>query len=79
MIKTSVREVDSFYETTYLMSSEEIHSHLDHYLPTEFINECINNSWWISQQVKGYNLKKTQIVAEIPLHLKKNGLLMKRC
>ena len=65
--KASVREVDAFYETTYLMSSEEIHNHLDHYLPTEFINECIDNSWWISQQVKGYNLKKTQIVAEIPL------------
>lgn len=65
--KASVREVDSFYETTYLQSSEEIHNHLDHYLPTEFIDECIDNAWWISQQVKGYNLKKTQIVAEIPL------------
>lgn len=65
--KSSVREVDAFYETTYLMSSEEIHNHLDHYLPTEFIDECIDNAWWISQQVKGYNLKKTQIVAEIPL------------
>ena len=65
--KASAREVDDFYETTYHMSSNEIHEYLDYYLGEDFINECIENAWWISQQVKGYNLKKRQIVTEIPL------------
>ena len=65
--KASVREVDSFYATTYHMDTEEIHSYLNHYIDESLINQCIDNAWDISQRVKGYNLTRKQAVTEFPL------------
>ncbi len=48
--KASVREVDSFYATTYHMDTEEIHSYLNHYIDESLINQCIDNAWNIEDK-----------------------------
>lgn len=65
--KAGVRERSDFYETTYIMSSEDLHGYLDFYLGEEFVDECIMNTWKIKESVEGYNINKSQIVCEIPL------------
>lgn len=65
--KSNARERDDFYETTYHMSSEEIHKHLDFYLGVEFVDECIMNTWKIKESITTYDIRKPQQVCEIPL------------
>lgn len=65
--KAGVRERSDFYETTYIMSSEDLHGYLDFYLGEEFVDECIMNTWKIKESVKGYNINRQQAPMEIPL------------
>lgn len=65
--KNNARERADFYETTYHMSSEEIHSFLDFYLGEEFVTECIMNTWKIREMITTYDIRKPQKVCEIPL------------
>ena len=60
------RETDDFYDTTYFMSSEEIHERML-YLGHDFVEQCINNSHQIYSKVQQYDLKINQEVPHIPL------------
>lgn len=60
------RETDDFYDTTYFMSSEEIHERML-YLGYDFVEQCINNSHKIYSRVQQYDLKINQEVPHIPL------------
>lgn len=52
------REVDSFYDTTYVMSEEEIHDFLDESLGEDIVNIGINNSMLIYDMAQEYDLRK---------------------
>ena len=60
------RETDDFYDSTYFMGSEEIHSRLD-YLGQDFVQECIDNTYNIYEQAEQYDLYINQVVPEVPL------------
>lgn len=60
--KDGDREVDSFYETTYIMSEEEIHGYMDKYLGYEVVEKGINNTMLIYDMAEMYDLRK-------PLHI----------
>lgn len=65
--RANARERADFYETTYHMSSQEIHEHLDYYLGKDFVNECIMNTWEIKESIGEYNIHRKQAPMEIPL------------
>lgn len=60
------RETDDFYDTTYFMSSDEIHERME-YLGHDFVHKCINNTFNIYKQVEQYDLYINQEVPHIPL------------
>lgn len=60
------RETDEFYESTYFMSSEEVHERLS-YLDKEFVNQCIDNTYKIYEKAEQYDLYIKQEVPLIPL------------
>ena len=45
--KEDDREVDYFYQTTYVMSEEEIHSYMDEYLSYDIVQKGIDNTMLI--------------------------------
>ena len=53
-----VREVDEFYETTYMMSEDEIHSYMDLYLGKENVALGLSNTNLIVNQCEEYTLDK---------------------
>lgn len=61
--KEEEREVDDFYQTTYLMSSNEIYEHM-RYLEHDIVAKAINNTALVSQQVEDFTLKCSTIVPE---------------
>lgn len=60
------REVDSFYATTYLMSSEEIESFLSLDFIDEEIQEGYNNILNIASQCQDYDLTKSLKIPDLP-------------
>lgn len=62
--KEGDREVDSFYETAYLMSFDEVKSYLLSDFTEEQINIMKENTLEIYDKIEGYNLDKIQ---RIPL------------
>ena len=52
------REVDSFYQTTYLMDTEELESYLFDYLSNEVIQKAYQNIENIKNSCEEYSLKK---------------------
>ena len=52
------REVDSFYATTYMMSTEELESYLSKDMLEEEIQEGYRNIEWIINSCEDYNLMK---------------------
>lgn len=60
------REVKSFYETTYFMSTQEI-KELLHYFTNEEISRALKNSWSIYERIGEYDLSRQQDVMKIPL------------
>lgn len=52
------REVDSFYQTTYLMDTEELESYLSDYLSNEVIQKAYQNIENIKNSCEEYSLKK---------------------
>lgn len=52
------REVDSFYATTYMMSTEELESYLDKDMLEEEIQEGYRNIEWIINNCEDYDLMK---------------------
>ena len=62
------REVYSFYSSTYLMSSDEIKSHLIDYIEEDKIQELLDNTLEIYDSIEEYSLKSETVVpdADIP-------------
>ena len=56
--KDGDREVDEFYATTYMMTSEEIHSYMDKYNGEEVINQLLENTKLIGERIEQYDLRK---------------------
>lgn len=53
------REVESFYETTYLMSENEIHDFMDPHIGYENVERAFRNSEQILNRAQDYTLKKS--------------------
>ena len=60
--KQGDREVDSFYEATYIMADEEIHNRLDNYMGAENVSLYLQNTNIICDNIEDYSLLK-------PLHI----------
>ena len=65
--KEDDREVDYFYQTTYVMSEEEIHSYMDEYLGYDAVQEGINNTMLIYDRLEYYSMKKDLEIPFLPL------------
>lgn len=52
------REVDSFYQTTYLMDTDELESYISDYLPNNVIQKAYKNIEFIKNSCEDYSLKK---------------------
>lgn len=65
--KDSDREVDSFYQTTYVMSEDEIHEYMDQYLGYDVVQKGIDNTMLIYDRLEYYPLKKPLEIPFLPL------------
>lgn len=64
--KQAEREVDDFYETTYLMSADEIYDHLTKYLEDKDIQELFINTLKILDKCEEYSILKQLELPYIP-------------
>ena len=65
--KDSDREVDSFYQTTYIMSEDEIHEYMDEYLGYDAVQKGIDNTMLVYDKLTYYSLKKELEIPFLPL------------
>ncbi len=65
--KNGDREIDSFYEFTYLMSEQEIKELLSYSFDNEVINQILSNSNEIKDKIEFYDLHKNQSIPTIDL------------
>lgn len=74
--KNGEREIDSFYEFTYLMDSDEITSLLKLSFPEDEINKMLDNTEEINNKIEYYNLFQKQKIMEVEVkdYPKKDGL-----
>ena len=63
--KGGEREVDSFYEFTYMMDKDEMVSLLREALPMATINQAIENSNAMAAKIEFYSLEQHQSVPEV--------------
>jgi len=56
--KDGDREVDEFYATTYMMSAEELHEYMDKYNGADVVNQLMENTKLIGEQIEQYDLRK---------------------
>ena len=64
--KEGEREVDAFYEYSYLQSNEEIIEHLQKSSFDElYVKEMFNNSYEIYEKIENYSLFHTQQIPEV--------------
>ena len=64
--KGGEREVDSFYEYTYLQSNEEIIEHLKQSnYDEEYIKQMFNNSYEIWEKIEKYSLRHKQTIPKV--------------
>lgn len=64
--QNSEREVDSFYATTYMMNTEEVHSYMDKYIPAEVIEQAFANINSIFDRAQDYSLKRALKIPSLP-------------
>jgi DNA polymerase-3 subunit alpha len=57
------REVDNFYEYSYLQTEDEIRKNLDY--TDEFVDEMFNNSMEIFDKIENYSLLHKQVIPEV--------------
>ena len=62
------REVDDFYETTYVMSSEEIHSYMDDSLGYKLVQKGLDNTLLIYDKIQIYDLRKPMEIPYVPFN-----------
>lgn len=60
------REVDSFYEATFVQTREEIEERLD-YLDHEIIQTALNNTIEIGNKIKDYTLIKPTVIPKVEI------------
>lgn len=58
------RELADFYETTYIMSSDEVKDYLKGYISEEEIDNMFENSIELSDKIEEYSLRKSPFVPE---------------
>ena len=61
------REVDSFYECTYIMSEEEIHQRMDDYLGHDAVQQGLDNTMLVYDKLQDYSLTKSLYIPYMPL------------
>ncbi|WP_341480074.1 PHP domain-containing protein [Paenibacillus dendrobii] len=72
--KDAEREVDSFYEATFVQTREEINERLD-YLDHSIIQNALNNTLEIGNKIKDYTILKPTVIPKIELpNFKLRGL-----
>ena len=62
------REVDDFYETTYVMSEQEIHEYMDESLGYEAVQLGIDNTMLIYDMMQIYDLRKPMRIPYVPFN-----------
>ena len=63
--KDGEREVDSFYEFTYLMNSDEVEELLNYSFNKDFISEILDNSLEIQNKITKYSLFHKQDIPRV--------------
>ena len=63
------REVSDFYETTYIMSEQEIHNYMDETLGHDKVQQGLDNTMKIFHKCKEYDLRKPLSIPYIPANL----------
>lgn len=64
--KNGEREVDEFYEATYMMSAEEIHERMDEYIGADNVSIALENTNRISDRIEDYSLQKNLEIPYLP-------------
>ena len=59
------REITSFYKYAYMMSQEEVHSHMIDYMTEEFFNKMVDNTKYIGEQCHYYPLEQPKVIAKV--------------
>ena len=67
--KEGEREVASFYNSSYMMSQEEVVEKLKICFDEDFINEMTSNSLEIMNKIEFYDLRKKQQVMRLPVNI----------
>lgn len=62
------RETEDFYDYTYMMSEEEIHTNMDEYIGAENVQRGIDNTQLIYNMIEDYDLRKPLHIPYIPLN-----------
>lgn len=62
------REVDDFYETTYVMSESELHEYMDESLGYEVVQLGIDNTMLIYDMVQIFDLRKPLRIPYVPFN-----------
>ena len=65
--KGGEREVDDFYEYSYMQEEEEIINHLSKSFPTEFIMNMFHNSLEIYHKIENYTLEHNQTIPKVEI------------
>ena len=63
--KEGDREVDAFYEFTYLMDSEEVDELLKPCFPDGVVDQILNNTLEIQNKIEDYSLERKQIIPKV--------------
>lgn len=78
--KGGEREVDSFYEYTYLMNEEEIRANLQASFNDAEIDKIFNNSIEIKNKIEFFDLTRNQTITEIPVkNYEKTKVTVENC
>ena len=63
------REVKAFYETTYMMSEEEIHDYMDKYIGYDAVEQGFANTVRIYEMAETYDLRKPLHIPYVPRNI----------
>ena len=64
--KSGEREVDDFYEATYMMSVQEIHERMDEHIGEQIVTQALENTNRINEQIEEYSLQKNLEIPYLP-------------
>lgn len=63
------REVDDFYETTYIMSADEIHEYMDESIGYHIVDEALENTMAIYDRIEPFDLRKPLEIPYVPFNM----------